>query len=128
MPIPLLLEDEAAPGGAQYIPIMSQLLTLTRRFGFDAFIVLAAIVGVLDVVLRSEAARAPRTTLWLVAPAIALVVVPLLARRRFPFAAPASLWLLAAAASTGPPVPRPHVPARPASHVSFTTSSPTPSA
>ena len=99
MPIPVLLEDEAASGGAQYIPIMSQLLTLTRRFGFDALIVLAAIVGVLDVVLRSEAARAPRTTLWLVAPAIALVVLPLLARRRFPFAAPASLWLLAAAAS-----------------------------
>jgi signal transduction histidine kinase len=99
VPIPVLLEDEAASGGAEYIPIMSQLLTLTRRFGFDALIVLAAIVGVLDVVIRSEAARAPRTTLWLVAPAIALVVLPLLARRRFPFAAPASLWLLAAAAS-----------------------------
>ena len=32
-------------------------------------------------------------------PAIALVVLPLLARRRFPFAAPAAVWLLAAALS-----------------------------
>ena len=32
-------------------------------------------------------------------PAVALVVLPLLARRRFPFAAPAAVWLLAAALS-----------------------------
>ena len=29
-------------------------------------------------------------------PAVVVVVLPLLARRRFPFAAPAALWLLAA--------------------------------
>ena len=40
-----------------------------------------------------------RTTLWFAVPAIAVLVLPLLARRRFPFAAPAAFWLLAAALS-----------------------------
>ena len=36
----------------------------------------------------------PRTTLWFSVPAIAVLVLPLFARRRFPFAAPAAFWLL----------------------------------
>jgi signal transduction histidine kinase len=36
---------------------------------------------------------------WFTGPAIALVVLPLLARRRYPFAAPVAVWLLAAALS-----------------------------
>ena len=36
---------------------------------------------------------------WFAVPAVALMVLPLLARRRFPFAAPASVWMLAAALS-----------------------------
>ena len=41
--------------------------------------------------------RAPRRSL--AAPAVALLVLPLLARRRSPFLAPMWLWLLAAALS-----------------------------
>ncbi len=36
---------------------------------------------------------------WLAAPAVAIVILLLLGRRRFPFAAPASVWLLSAALS-----------------------------
>jgi hypothetical protein len=36
----------------------------------------------------------PHTTLWFSVPAIAVLVLPLFARRRFPFAAPAAFWLL----------------------------------
>ena len=78
---------------------MNRVSSLARRYGFDALVVLAAIGGVLDVALRNDAMREPRTTHWLVEPAIALVILPLLGRRRFPFAAPASVWLLAAAVS-----------------------------
>ena len=78
---------------------MNRVSSLARRYGFDALVVLAAIGGVLDVSLRNDAMREPRTTHWLVEPAIALVILPLLGRRRFPFAAPASVWLLAAAVS-----------------------------
>ena len=72
---------------------------LPARFGFDALIVLAAIEGALEVALGSDAAEAPSVTPWFGAPATALVVLPLLARRRFPFAAPAAVWVVAATLS-----------------------------
>jgi len=62
-------------------------------------IVVAAVESALEVALRHDSLRAPRTTLWFAVPAIALLVLPLLGRRRFPFAAPASVWLLGAALS-----------------------------
>jgi signal transduction histidine kinase len=78
---------------------VSRLWPLARRYGFDVLIVVAALESALEVALRNDAAHAPRTTLWFTFPAIVLVVVPLLWRRRFPFAAPAAVWLLAAAVS-----------------------------
>lgn len=62
-------------------------------------IAIAAIVSALEVAFRHDSLRAPQTALWFAAPAIILVVLPLLGCRRFPFAAPVSLWLLAAALS-----------------------------
>ena len=70
-----------------------------RRHGLDLLIVLGAVEGALEIALRSDELRAPRTTPWVVAPAVAIVVLALLARRRFPFGAPAAVWLLAAALS-----------------------------
>jgi len=61
--------------------------------------VIAAVESALEVALKTDGSTAPRTTLWLAVPAVALIPLPLLARRRFPFAAPAALWLLAAALS-----------------------------
>jgi signal transduction histidine kinase len=72
---------------------------VARRYGFDVLIAFAAIESAIEVVLRHDSLRAPRTPLWFAAPAIALVVLPLLGRRRFPFAAPVSLWLVATALS-----------------------------
>ncbi len=60
---------------------------------------IAAVEAALEVALRHDPAREPRTAAWLAAPAVALVVLPLLARRRFPFAAPVAVWLLAAVLS-----------------------------
>jgi len=76
-----------------------QLWFLARRYGFEVLIVIAATESALEVALRHDAALAPRTTLWFAVPALAIFVLPLLARRRFPFAAAASVWLLAAALS-----------------------------
>ena len=72
---------------------------LARRYGFDALIVLAAIESVLELVLRHDSPRAPASPVWFAAPALAIVLLPLLGRRRFPFAAPASVWLLGAVLS-----------------------------
>jgi signal transduction histidine kinase len=73
--------------------------SFVRRYAFDALIVAVALEGALEVVIRRDADDAPETSVWFAAPAIALMVLPLLLRRRFPFAAPTGLWLYAAALS-----------------------------
>lgn len=78
---------------------MSRVWTPARAYGLDALIVVAAVASALEVALREDPGRAPETSSWFAVPAIALVALPLLARRRFPFAAPASVWLLAASVS-----------------------------
>jgi signal transduction histidine kinase len=77
---------------------MSRLRAFLRRHGFDALIALAAVGGMVEVALK-DTPEGPSTTRWFTVPAIALVVLPLLARRRYPFAAPAAVWLVAAACS-----------------------------
>jgi signal transduction histidine kinase len=73
---------------------VSGLLSLARRYGLDALIVLAAIESVVEVVVRHGSSDAPRTTLWFVVPATASLILPLLARRRLPFVVPMFVWLL----------------------------------
>ena len=78
---------------------MKRLWSLAQRYGLDALIVLAALEGAVEVVVRHGSEGAPQTTAWFAAPATALIILPLLARRRFPFAAPATVWLIGAACS-----------------------------
>jgi signal transduction histidine kinase len=72
---------------------------LARRYGFDALIVLATVQAAAQVAFNSDSAGAPRTTPWFCVPATAIVMLPLLARRRFPFGAPLVVWLLGPASS-----------------------------
>jgi signal transduction histidine kinase len=78
---------------------VSRIGFLAKRYGFDALIVLAALEAALEVGLRHDSPDAPRTTLWFVVPASAVIILPLLWRRRFPFAAPAAVWVLGAGCS-----------------------------
>jgi signal transduction histidine kinase len=55
----------------------------------------------LELVVGRDSPGAPPTTLWISIPTVGVLVLLLLARRRFPFAAPAGYWLLAAAISFG---------------------------
>ncbi|HEY7196810.1 MAG TPA: sensor histidine kinase [Gaiellaceae bacterium] len=77
---------------------MRRLWPLLRAYSLDALIVLAALEGVLEVLIRKDL-EAPRTTLWFVVPASVAIVLPLLWRRRFPFGMPALVWILGAAVS-----------------------------
>ena len=79
---------------------MSRLWWFARSYGFDLLIAVGAIESALEVALRHDAARQLDTTLWFAVPAVATVVLGLLWRRRFPFAAPAAVWLLAATLSS----------------------------
>jgi signal transduction histidine kinase len=78
---------------------VSRVAALLRKHGFDALIVIAAIEMALEVGIKYGAPDGPTTPPWFAVPATALIVLPLLARRRFPFAAPAALWGLAAVLS-----------------------------
>ena len=70
-----------------------------RRHGLDALMIVAALESTLEVALRRDAAQAPTSALWFVVPATAALPLLLLARRRFPFWAPASVWILGTAIS-----------------------------
>jgi signal transduction histidine kinase len=75
------------------------LWSWTRRYGPDLLIVGAAVEAAVQVATAGDDPQAPSTEPWLAATAVAVVVLPLLARRRFPFAAPVAVWLLAASVS-----------------------------
>jgi len=85
--------------GVEYVQLVKQVRTLTSSYWFDLLIALLAIVAMLEVVLGRGTPKAPTTTLWFCVPAIAVLVLPVFARRRFPFAGPATFWLLAAGIS-----------------------------
>jgi signal transduction histidine kinase len=79
----------------QYVQDVKGLWSLVRRYGFDALIVFLAVEATFEVAFRRDAPDAPDTTPWFGVPAIAILVLPFFARRRFPFAGPAAFWLLA---------------------------------
>src|SRR5437870_207940 len=72
---------------------MRRISYVPRKYWFDLLIAVLAIAAMLEVVVGRNSPGAPRT-LWFALPAIAIMVLPLFARRRFPFAAPAAYWLL----------------------------------
>src|SRR5215469_10802138 len=74
---------------------MERLGPLARRFAIDILVVIVAVESAVELTLGHQ----PHPSPWFTVPAIGLVVLPLLARRRFPFFAPAAVWLVAAAAS-----------------------------
>ena len=85
----------------QYVRLVTRLSTLARNHGLDVLVVLLAIASAVEVAFKVDPVREPRTTAWFVVPTAALIVLPLLGRRRWPFAAPAAVWLLAAAVAVG---------------------------
>jgi signal transduction histidine kinase len=78
---------------------VSRLAPLARRYGFDLLVVLGAVVAALEVALRNDPDNEPTSSGWFSVPAVAVVILTLLGRRRFPFGSPASFWLLAAGIS-----------------------------
>jgi signal transduction histidine kinase len=78
---------------------VSRLWSLARRYGFDALILVAALENAVAAAVAGRSAHSPHTTRWFTIPASAAIVLVLLARRRFPFAAPVSVWLMGAAIS-----------------------------
>jgi signal transduction histidine kinase len=80
---------------------MSRIRYVAGEYWFELLIAFLAIAGMLELVVGRDSPGAPTTTLWIAIPTVAVLVLPLFARRRFPFAAPAAYWLLAMAISFG---------------------------
>jgi signal transduction histidine kinase len=70
-----------------------------RRYWLDLLVVLLAVAAVVELVLTEDQPEAPSTTLWLLIPAVAILALPTLVRRRYPFGAAAAFWLLGTALS-----------------------------
>jgi signal transduction histidine kinase len=76
------------------------LLPLLRSYVFDVLVVAAAVGAVVEFVVQSgDVEFHPTTTNWFMIPAAVATILPLLARRRLPFLAPATTLTMAAAVS-----------------------------
>src|SRR3954451_12029453 len=78
----------------EYRRCVSRISSLSRTYVFDMLIVLLLAAAMLEVLVGRNSPDAPQSSLWFVLPAIAILVIPVLARRRFAFA-PAGHWVLA---------------------------------
>jgi signal transduction histidine kinase len=76
---------------------MERRAGVAREYWFELLVAVLAIAGMLELVVGRDSPGAPTTGLWFSVPAVAVLVSPLFTRRRFPFAAPAAYWLIAAA-------------------------------
>ena len=78
---------------------MSRVRLFLSKHGLDLLIVIAAVASAIGTALRDDPDTPTGVTLWFEAVAIAAVVLCLLGRHRFPFGAPAIIWLVCAALS-----------------------------
>ncbi len=75
---------------------MKRLWPLARRYWFDAVVLAMAGIGVTGAVVGRGREIGPEGPLWFDVLAMLAIVLPLLARRRFPFGAPAAVGIAAA--------------------------------
>ena len=75
---------------------MKRLWPLARRYWFDAVVLAMAGIGVTGAIVGRGQELGPEGPLWFDVLAMLAIVLPLLARRRFPFGAPAAVGVAAA--------------------------------
>ncbi len=82
-----------------YVGHVSRARLFFATYGLDLLIVIAAVESAIGTALRDDPGHPTGPMLWLEVLAVAALVLALLLRRRFPFAAPAATWLASAALS-----------------------------
>src|SRR4051794_3000986 len=90
---------DAGGRGRRYVDLVRGPARFSAGLAIDVLVVLAALSAAVGTALREEPAPPTGLKLWLEMAAIALTVLTLLERHRYPFAAPAGLWLGAVALS-----------------------------
>jgi signal transduction histidine kinase len=82
-----------------YIDPVSRFRRTLQTHGVDALLVVAALVAVVGTAARTDPSMPVGQAAWAEEVAVAGVVLALLLRRRYPFGAPAVVWLASAALS-----------------------------
>ena len=70
----------------QYLHHVGRIRHLSRTYVVDLMIALLLVAAMLEVLVARNSPDAPHSTLWFVLPAIAILFLPIAARRLFPFA------------------------------------------
>ena len=78
---------------------MGRVWRFFAAWGLDVLVVAAAVASAIGTVLRDDADRPDGLQLWFEVAAVSVVLLALCARRRFPFGAPAFVWIGSAALS-----------------------------
>jgi signal transduction histidine kinase len=78
---------------------VTRIEQVARTYWLDLLVVLLAAAAVVELLLTQDQPKAPSTTLWFLIPAVAILALPTLVRRRYPVGAGAAFWLLGAAIS-----------------------------
>jgi signal transduction histidine kinase len=81
----------------RYVQRVIRIREVAREYWFELLIVALMVAAMVQLIVNRDSPGAPAITLWFSLPVMAVLVLPLLAWRRFPFAAPAAYWLLAVA-------------------------------
>jgi signal transduction histidine kinase len=103
----VVLPDDDTLAAVDYLRDMTTRITnlarrawpLIRRYGFDALVLLGVLEVALELAIGRNTKDAPTGSPWLLIPISLPLLLPLLARRRFPFGAPAAVFLYAAGVS-----------------------------
>jgi len=80
----------------QYVHRVTRIRNAAYEYWFELLMAVLGIAGMLELIVGRDLPGAPAMSLSFSLPAVAILVAPLLARRRFPFAAPVGYWLIAA--------------------------------
>jgi signal transduction histidine kinase len=89
----------------EYVQRVSRKRQIVRKYWFDGAIALLAIVGLIEFTVRDEQSSSP----WFAVTVVGTLVFLIVARRRFPFAAPAAYWVVASAVAFDDPVLLPSI-------------------
>ena len=93
--------DEATGRPPEYLQVVNRhrLWWLARRYWFDAVLIVGVGLGIAESTVRQNDHGGPQGPLWFDVLAILATVLPLFARRRFPFAAPVAVGVAIALSS-----------------------------
>jgi signal transduction histidine kinase len=80
----------------QYLQYVTRVRQFARKYWFDLLIAALAAAAIVEVIATRDSTQ---TTRWFGVPAIAILVLPIFARRRFPFGGPLAYFVLAAGTS-----------------------------